>query len=383
MDALDEYSRIRVTLGFAAKRYGFEVVPAFASGVTITSLVDDVRNVRPGSLFVPSGHVDRRQLEAARDAGAYAALVPPEFYSEAADLGMPLLISAENPVALGKLASDINSDPSSCVATFAVAGYDDDEIHANVIRLADFLHMLGNPVGIISDAGSSSLQRELNLDYPLGIAEVQHTLSVCAEDGAAAVVIALTPATLRKNALQCVNIDVVGVEKGEDKVTEDALQRDEYDFDALSNSSAVSESKNSAGSSAKSSAKSNKNSMNTENSDIRAIDAYKIINAENDAARRKLSLSSGASFNTMNLSSNASRPSLSFYSLRQRYGFESRDHEYCVTRSNDSDELAALADQISGKDIKRHVSLSIAMVLAAGVRRGTIKSALRVSHELR
>lgn len=383
MDALDEYSRIRVTLGFAAKRYGFEVVPAFASGVTITSLVDDVRNVRPGSLFVPSGHVDRRQLEAARDAGAYAALVPPEFYSEAADLGMPLLISAENPVALGKLASDINSDPSSCVATFAVAGYDDDEIHANVIRLADFLHMLGNPVGIISDAGSSSLQRELNLDYPLGIAEVQHTLSVCAEDGAAAVVIALTPATLRKNALQCVNIDVVGVEKGEDKVTEDALQRDEYDFDALSNSSAVSESKNSAGSSANSSAKSNKNSMNTENSDIRAIDAYKIINAENDAARRKLSLSSGASFNTMNLSSNASRPSLSFYSLRQRYGFESRDHEYCVTRSNDSDELAALADQISGKDIKRHVSLSIAMVLAAGVRRGTIKSALRVSHELR
>lgn len=379
MDALDEYSRIRVTLGFAAKRYGFEVVPAFASGVTITSLVDDVRNVRPGSLFVPSGHVDRRQLEAARDAGAYAALVPPEFYSEAADLGMPLLISAENPVALGKLASDINSDPSSCVATFAVAGYDDDEIHANVIRLADFLHMLGNPVGIISDAGSSSLQRELNLDYPLGIAEVQHTLSVCAEDGAAAVVIALTPATLRKNALQCVNIDVVGVEKGEDKVTEDALQRDEYDFDALSNSSAVSESKNSADSSTKS----NKNSTSTENSDIRAIDAYKIINAENDAARRKLSLSSGASFNTMNLSSNASRPSLSFYSLRQRYGFESRDHEYCVTRSNDSDELAALADQISGKDIKRHVSLSIAMVLAAGVRRGTIKSALRVSHELR
>lgn len=379
MDALDEYSRIRVTLGFAAKRYGFEVVPAFASGVTITSLVDDVRNVRPGSLFVPSGHVDRRQLEAARDAGAYAALVPPEFYSEAADLGMPLLISAENPVALGKLASDINSDPSSCVATFAVAGYDDDEIHANVIRLADFLHMLGNPVGIISDAGSSSLQRELNLDYPLGIAEVQHTLSVCAEDGAAAVVIALTPATLRKNALQCVNIDVVGVEKGEDKVTEDALQRDEYDFDALSNSSAVSESKNSADSSTIS----NKNSTSTENSDIRAIDAYKIINAENDAARRKLSLSSGASFNTMNLSSNASRPSLSFYSLRQRYGFESRDHEYCVTRSNDSDELAALADQISGKDIKRHVSLSIAMVLAAGVRRGTIKSALRVSHELR
>ena len=41
-----------------------------------------------------------------------------------------------------------------------------------------------------------------------------------------------------------------------------------------------------------------------------------------------------------------------------------------------------LADQIGGNDVQRHLSLSIAMVLAAGVRRGTIKSALRVSHEL-
>ena len=74
---------------------------------------------------------------------------------------------------------------------------------------------------------------------------------------------------------------------------------------------------------------------------------------------------------------------ISFYSLRQRYGFSSRDHSYCVTRSTESDELAQLADEIGGQNIKRHLSLAIAMVLAAGVRRGTIKSALRVSHELR
>ena len=143
MSAVDEYSRIRVTLGFAAKNYGFEVVPAFASEVTITSIAHDVRHVRPGGLFVPIGHIDRRQLEAARDAGAYAALVSPEFRGEAADLGLPLLVSSANPVALGKLACDINADPSSCVAIFAIAGDDDDEIHANVLRLADFLHMLG------------------------------------------------------------------------------------------------------------------------------------------------------------------------------------------------------------------------------------------------
>lgn len=307
MNVVDEYSRVRVTLGFAAKNYGFEVVPAFASEVTVTSIAHDVRQVHPGCLFVPLGHVDRRQLEAARDAGAYAALVPPEFRNEAVDLGIPLLVSSANPVALGKLACDINCDPSSCVATFAVAGDDDDEIHANVLRLADFLHMLGNPVGVISDAGSSSLQRELSLEYPLNIADVQHTLSVCAEDGAAAVVIALNSATLSKNALQSVNIDVLGAEKSH--VDDDSKSTTDATTTATTN--------------------------------------------------------------------------ISFYSLRQRYGFSSRDHSYCVTRSTESDELAQLADEIGGQNIKRHLSLAIAMVLAAGVRRGTIKSALRVSHELR
>lgn len=311
MNVVDEYSRVRVTLGFAAKNYGFEVVPAFASEVTVTSIAHDVRQVHPGCLFVPLGHVDRRQLEAARDAGAYAALVPPEFRNEAVDLGIPLLVSSANPVALGKLACDINCDPSSCVATFAVAGDDDDEIHANVLRLADFLHMLGNPVGVISDAGSSSLQRELSLEYPLNIADVQHTLSVCAEDGAAAVVIALNSATLSKNALQSVNIDVLGAEKSQ------------VDDDSKSTTDAT-------------------------------------TNATTTATTN-----------------------ISFYSLRQRYGFSSRDHSYCVTRSTESDELAQLADEIGGQNIKRHLSLAIAMVLAAGVRRGTIKSALRVSHELR
>lgn len=315
MNVVDEYSRVRVTLGFAAKNYGFEVVPAFASEVTVTSIAHDVRQVHPGCLFVPLGHVDRRQLEAARDAGAYAALVPPEFRNEAVDLGIPLLVSSANPVALGKLACDINCDPSSCVATFAVAGDDDDEIHANVLRLADFLHMLGNPVGVISDAGSSSLQRELSLEYPLNIADVQHTLSVCAEDGAAAVVIALNSATLSKNALQSVNIDVLGAEKS--KVDDDSKSTDNATTNATNNATATATS------------------------------------------------------------------NISFYSLRQRYGFSSRDHSYCVTRSTESDELAQLADEIGGQNIKRHLSLAIAMVLAAGVRRGTIKSALRVSHELR
>ncbi|MFP1666858.1 MULTISPECIES: UDP-N-acetylmuramyl peptide synthase [Gardnerella] len=336
MNVVDEYSRVRVTLGFAAKNYGFEVVPAFASEVTVTSIAHDVRNVRPGGLFVPIGHIDRRQLEAARDAGAYAALVSPEFRGEAADLGLPLLVSSANPVALGKLACDINADPSSCLATFAIAGDDDDEIHANVLRLADFLHMLGNPVGVISDAGSTSLQRELSLQYPLNIADVQHALSVCAEDGAAAVVIALNSATLAKNALQSVSIDVLGVEQTQNE----------------SNSGAESDSKS--------------NSESEDETEFKDAASNVKISAKISSSPLYPAYATG----------------MSFYALRQRYGFSGREHAYCVTRSAESDELAELADQIGGNDVQRHLSLSIAMVLAAGVRRGTIKSALRVSHEL-
>lgn len=363
MNAVDEYSRVRVTLGFAAKNYGFEVVPAFATGVTITSLAHDVRQVRPGCLFVPIGHVDKRQLEAARDAGAYAALVPPEFRNEASSLGLPLLVSSYNPVALGKLACDINGDPSSCVATFAVAGDDDDEIHANVIRLADFLHMLGNPVGIISDSGSMSLQRELSLQYPLHIADVQHTLSVCAEDGAAAVVIALNSATLSKNALQSVNIDVLGAEESSaEKASVEKTSAESSEEKISSEKSVV---KSVVNSDANSEVKSETNSE--VNSEVKSE-----VKSEIKSSVEKTALDYLPPLRQ-----------LSFYSLRQRYGFASRDHAYCVTRSAESDELAQLADQIGGKDVKKHLSLTIAMVLAAGVRRGTIKSALRVSRELR
>lgn len=378
MNAVDEYSRVRVTLGFAAKNYGFEVVPSFAAGVTITSLAHDVRQVRPGCLFVPIGRVDRRQLEAARDAGAYAALVSPEFRNEASSLGMPLLVSSPNPVALGKLACDINADPSSCVATFAIAGDDDDEINANVLRLADFLHMLGNPVGVISSQGSTSLQRELSLQYPLNIADVQHTLAVCAEDGAAAVVMALNSETFSKNALQSVNIDVLGVEKTEDTNNPESERTMEFvrTNKAESASGSTKESANKSGSNLKNPA----NPVNTANSANSANPADTAISATAESSTKPETMSVTAA---ASLFDSLPAQNLSFYSLRQRYGFCSREHSYCVIRSAESDELAQLADQIGGKDIKRHLSLSIAMVLAAGVRRGTIKSALRVSHELR
>lgn len=417
MNAVDEFSRTRVTLGFAAEQYGFEVIPSFASGVTITSLACDVRSVKPGCLFVPSSRVDKRQLEAARDAGAYAAMVPPEFRSEAMSVGIPLLVSSNNPITLGKLACDVNCDPSSFIATFAVAGDSDDEIYANVIRLADFLHMLGNPVGIISAAGSSSLQRELDLEYPMGIIDIQHNLSVCVEDGAAAVVIALNSATLSKDALQSVNVDVLGVESNNALAMAGSLDlyaSDSSYSDPYSNTSKFDSHANHASHASHADDNADNHSYNkkkydsdtTLNQNSKSQQKVESLNSDSESHSESDSVSDISSSRTSANKSDKhydnsfiknqnddsaideesmkyARPVISFYTLQQRYGFVSHERSYCVMRSRESDELAALADQIGGKDVHKHLSLSIAMVLAAGVRRGTIKSALRVSHELK
>lgn len=420
MNAVDEFSRTRVTLGFAAEQYGFEVIPSFASGVTITSLACDVRSVKPGCLFVPSSRVDKRQLEAARDAGAYAAMVPPEFRSEAMSVGIPLLVSSNNPITLGKLACDVNCDPSSFIATFAVAGDSDDEIYANVIRLADFLHMLGNPVGIISAAGSSSLQRELDLEYPMGIIDIQHNLSVCVEDGAAAVVIALNSETLSKDALQSVNVDVLGVESNNalamagslDLYASDSSYSDSYSntskFDSHANHASHASHASHADDNADNHSYNKKkyDSDTTLNQNSKSQQKVESLNSDSESHSESDSVSDISSSRTSANKSDkhydnsfiknqnddsaideesmkSARPVISFYTLQQRYGFVSHERSYCVMRSRESDELAALADQIGGKDVHKHLSLSIAMVLAAGVRRGTIKSALRVSHELK
>ncbi len=392
MNAVDEFSRTRVTLGFAAQQYGFEVIPSFASGITITSLACDVRNVKPGCLFIPANRVDKRQLEAARDAGAYAAMVTPEFRSEAMSVGIPLLVSSNNPVTLGKLACDVNNDPSSFIATFAVAGDDDDEVYANVIRLADFLHMLGNPIGVISAAGSNSLQRELDLEYPLGIVDIQHNLSVCVEDGAAAVVIALNSATLKKDALQSVNIDVLGVESNnalamagsldlyKSDSSSQAIERSGGDL-AYDSSLANSKDKSQASGTLEAKSKVDANSEDSQDShdshESKSKESSESLIYSNKKDDSKIDYKIDES------SIKSARPVMSFYNLQQRYGFISHERSYCVMRSRESDELAALAYQIGGKSVSKHLSLSIAMVLAAGVRRGTIKSALRVSHELK
>ncbi|KAB7785697.1 hypothetical protein [Bifidobacterium cebidarum] len=288
MSAVSEAISQRMTLGMLAEKYGFDIVPEFASNVTITALSDSLDSVGPGSLFVCGSCVS--ELAHAAQAGAYAALLPRTFQHQCPQADIPLVFGEINDHVLGDMAVTLAGSPTNAMAVFAVTGSNESEVNANVTQLADFLHMLGNPVAVISAAGSTSMTRALNLTYPLGVLDMQRTLAVCAEDGVAAVIIALDAATVSNHALESVNVDVLGVE---------------HDM-----------------------------------------------------------------------------PDQDVSTLKTRYAFVSDRDLALTTTTRESDDLAK--ESPVGYDRVRagHMSLAIAMVLAAGVRRNNVRSALRVANNL-
>ena len=286
MSAVSESMNRRMTLGLLASRYGFDLDPAFATEVTVTSIADDIDSVRPGALFMPSMQVDEQQLRQVQALGAYGAL-----RGKTDGVQIPLIYAEPTAQQLGKLASEMAGSPSDSLAVFAVAGSNTQTVEQGVRDLADFLHMLGNPVGVISAGNSQSLERFLDLNYPLSILDVQRTMAVCAEDGAAAVILALSEETLNDDALQSVNVDVLGC-------------------------------------------------------DDKGLSEAEIVKSV------------------------------------ARFGCTVGKQTHIAGRTQESDALAAQATEAYGQTDSSALSLSIAMVLAAGVRKANIKSALRVSRDL-
>lgn len=263
MSALSESISQRMTLGYLRSRYGLKLVPNYAEEVTITSFVDDLASVRPGSLYLPflrdidtktdqlrlaitegsqgisddteSSHTAETDLGDSRDAidsmpgaedvsnilrqaelrGAYAVLLPPEIAKRySGELSIPALVGDLDAAKLGQVLSKAAGDPSASLAVFALVG---EDTSAAAEQLADFLHTLGNPVGLLSKHKLTSLDRSLDMEVPLNMFDVQRALSVCLEDGAAAVVIAVDSASMQADALQGVHIDVLGVPAGQEQ----------------------------------------------------------------------------------------------------------------------------------------------------------------------
>ena len=159
MSAVSESMNRRLTLGLLASRYGFDLDPAFATEVTVTSIADDIDSVRPGALFMPSMQVDEQQLRQVQALGAYGAVVPHALRGKTDGVQIPLIYAEPTAQQLGKLASEMAGSPSDSLAVFAVVGSNTQTVEQGVRDLADFLHMLGNPVGVISAGNQPSLNR--------------------------------------------------------------------------------------------------------------------------------------------------------------------------------------------------------------------------------
>lgn len=294
MSAVNEALSQRITLGELADRYALLLDPPFASPVTVTSLADGLGDIRPGALYMPSDADPTADLvRRASMLGAYAVLAPAALRGSIDDPDIPVLYGDLDRLQVGRLAAWVAGEPSDGLAMFGVAGPD----AAGTARaLASFLHVLGNPVGRLGAGESYSLDRPLDLRHPMDALDVQHALSVCAEDGAAAAVLTVDDATLRAGTLGGVRFDVLAVADSA-RMTVDEQRR--------------------------------------------------IL----DAAAR-------------------------------HYGFTIDDDTHVAWRTSDSDALAQQSgDAHDPLDVAR-LSCGIAMVMAAGVRRSNIRSALRVSHEL-
>lgn len=233
MGLVNEAMSKHVTLSYLAGHYGFTLDPPSAGGVTVTALTDDVDQVRPGSLLILP-HAQAGDVETAMTRGAYAVVLDGRRDDDHQPFGVPVLYGNPTVDEMGAMSADLAGSPSDYLAVFAVAGSDADETQATVVRVAGFLHMLGNPVAVISAAESRSLERHLPLRHPIHAPDVQNTLAICVEDGASAVVISLDDKTLAEGALCSLSVDVLGcVDAGRQGVDTDRLSarlRDRYGF---------------------------------------------------------------------------------------------------------------------------------------------------------
>lgn len=211
MSGLGDVPFRRVTVEYLKKNLAARVDEPYVNLVTLTSIATDLEEVGPGALYVPSEEQQNEEsLRAAESKGAYAVLLPENDEARTFSvktLGIPVLFARNIDKNLGTVASYMEGDPSDSLAIFVVFG---DEAQQVAAKLATLLHILGNPVGLISQERSYSLNRGMNFKFPLNAAQIQRAQTVILEDGAAALVIAADDDTLTRNALIGTRIDVCG-----------------------------------------------------------------------------------------------------------------------------------------------------------------------------
>ncbi|MFT8704235.1 hypothetical protein [Bifidobacterium aquikefiricola] len=353
----------RMTLGYLGNHYGLAVQPRFCEPVTITSLSDDAHSVRPGALFVPSQtRVSAADIAMAQSRGAYAMVLPQAQGTAASNIQIPLLLGSLDAKQIGQLASDVAGKPSESLAIFAIA---DSEGGKYVDKLAEFLHVLGNPVGVVSSEGSYSLDRPLELNYPISMFDMERLMSVCLEDGAAALVIAVNPQTLKPHALQAVQVDVVSMVSPHSASTSVSAARAREAADRA-----------------------------VKKGDKQADATQTVVIASDDMKSEAMkSEAMKGDKDSQHDKRHDSAPGTNRSKIRQAeqrrleqicttYGLSITKNTKVAARTDESDSLSLQAGISEDSESQRQLSLSISMTMAAGVRRNNIKSAIRVAKEL-
>ncbi len=255
MSALSEASDEHITLGDLRERYGLKGFQSHVDPVTITSVANTVEEVTPGALFLldyDSATVNYGDafslINQASLHGAYAAVISmhdsTQLRNDQASGGQAsavqssvdqtsddrILMQCDIPVFtadlskedIGHISADLAGQPSDSLAIFAVCG-----VHAqkSVEVLGQLLHMLGNPVGIISFAGSRSVDQPIEISYPLNAIDVQKLLAGMLEDGATSVVLSIDDETFDESSLTSISIDVLGL------VSEKLSKGNNYEID--------------------------------------------------------------------------------------------------------------------------------------------------------
>ncbi|WP_377938859.1 hypothetical protein [Alloscardovia venturai] len=346
---MNESVNEHVTIGDIRRRYGISTVAPHSDAVTLTSVADELEDITPGALYLsPSSQYDSRIVHAAARRGAYAVFFMLPEQSKAVEIP----IDSEIPVLFGNLrnsdrariCADLTGNPSQALAIFAVQG----PRSIFVMReLYDVLHYLGNPLGVIDSRGGVSLERELWLKTPLSPLDVQRMLAIMAEDGATSVIVHVDDAVLETEALTQISIDVYSNPLKESYVVPqlDAVPHPEV-------------------------------KQSTQGGGLRGN--------TNRVARNFLKRQSSES----RKNSDGELRKLARQNI-QPYGAHISEQTACVDVSAEAKELVHDALNITGhspvdEDAEFYdIATAVAMVLAAGVKKGSIKSALRLSREMK
>ncbi|WP_018142675.1 hypothetical protein [Alloscardovia criceti] len=342
MSSVSESITEHITIGDIRRRYGISTIGTHRDAVTLTSVADALEDITPGALYISStSQYDPRIVHAAAKRGAYAVVFmapdksrigqdtddsDAEATSDVIDVPIdpeiPVLFADLHNDTRARIAADMTAMPSASLAVFAVQG---DNAPLVMAELYHLLHYLGNPLGIIDTRGGVSLERELGLKTPLSPLDIQKMLYIMLEDGATSVIIQVDDSVLEALALTSVKVDVYT-----------NTSRETFNVPELETQS-----------------------METQRLTQRTFLNRRANRNDAEELRR------------------LARQDV------QAYGADISNQTLCVEVT---EEAMALVREIIGEKNTEHfneLAMAVSMVLAAGVKRNSIKSALGLSHELK